>query len=167
MSMTSDTRPEPFRILFLCTGNTCRSPLAEVIAQRDLAARGWAHVEIRSAGIAAAHGSPASEGALLAAARHGLDLSGHEAHQLTEETVSWADLILAMSPRHVHAARTLGGEDSAVLITDFAAAQNPDGVPEAVTDPFGGSEREYEATFELLERLVDRSLDHVGRVVAP
>lgn len=167
MSMTSDTRPEPFRILFLCTGNTCRSPLAEVIARRDLAARGWAHVDIRSAGIAAAPGSPASAGAVHAAALHGLDLSGHEAHQLTEETVSWADLILAMSPRHVQAARALGGADTAALITDIAARENPDGVPEAVTDPFGGSEREYEATFELLERLVDRVLDRVGRVVAP
>jgi protein-tyrosine phosphatase len=165
--MTADEMPEPYRILFLCTGNTCRSPLAEVIARRDLAARGWSHVEVRSAGIGAADGSPASGGALGAAARHGLDLSRHEAHRLTGESVDWADLILTMSPHHLQVARAMGGAEKAAMITELAAAQDPVGVPESVVDPFGGSDSEYEATFELLERLVDRVLDRVGGVVAP
>lgn len=165
--MTADNKPQPFRILFLCTGNTCRSPLAEVITRRALAARGWTNVEARSAGISATDGSSASAGAQDAAARHGLDLSGHEAQHLTPEAVDWADLILAMSPHHLQVARALGAAEKAGLITDLAAAQDPEGVPESVVDPFGGSDREYEATFVLLERLVDRVLDRVAQVVAP
>lgn len=165
--MTADQKPEPFRILFLCTGNTCRSPLAQVIAQRALTTRGWTQVEVRSAGIGAADGSPASAGAQDAAARHGLDLSTHTAQHLTAESVDWADLVLAMAPHHLQVARAMGAADKAALITEVAAAEDPEGIPESVVDPFGGSDREYEATYELLERLVDRVLERVGRVVAP
>lgn len=165
--MAADQAPEPFRLLFVCTGNTCRSPLAEAIARRSLDERGWTHVEVRSVGVGAMDGSPASSGALRAGERHGLDLTGHESARATTENLAWADLVLTMSPHHLHTALELGGEDRTTVLTSFAAGQDPAGIPDAVIDPFGGSDEVYEATFQLLDRLVHLTLERLAPVVAP
>lgn len=158
---------EPFRLLYVCTGNTCRSPLAEAITRRALAERGWSHVEVRSGGVGAGIGGPASSGALAAARRHALDLSGHRSALVDAASLAWADLVLVMSPGHLLRVTELGAGDKATLLTGFAAGDDPEGVPPSVPDPFGGSDEEYEATFVLLERLVERTLDRLAPIVAP
>lgn len=158
---------EPFRLLFVCTGNTCRSPLAEAIARRALAELGWTQVEVGSAGAGAIAGAPASEGALRAAERHGLDLSEHRSNPLSAAALGEADLVLVMSPSHLVPIAELGAGDRAALLTAFAAAEDPTGVPDAVLDPFGGADEEYEATYKLLEVLVERALRRLAPIVAP
>ncbi|MFO0096312.1 MAG: low molecular weight phosphatase family protein, partial [Gemmatimonadaceae bacterium] len=64
-------------LLFVCTGNTCRSPLAEVIARRQIAERQLPDVTVGSAGTSAWPDAPASDGALLVALEHGMDLGEH------------------------------------------------------------------------------------------
>lgn len=142
-------------LLFVCTGNTCRSPMAEVIA-RDLAKDRGLAVEVRSAGIAADEASGASEGSLLVAMERGLDLSRHRSRQLTRALLDDADLVLTMGPSHLAAVRELGGERKAALLSDYATygeSQRP------VSDPIGGELPVYRATFEELHRLVQRALD--------
>ncbi|HKJ00807.1 MAG TPA: hypothetical protein VJ997_00090 [Longimicrobiales bacterium] len=158
---------EPFRLLFVCTGNTCRSPLAEALAREGVRRRGWSHVEVASAGVSASPGEPASQGSLATAARHGLDLRGHRAVLLTTEAVARADLVLAMSPGHLARLAEARADQKASLLTDFAAAVDPEGVPDAVPDPFGGSDEAYEATYALLERLVERALQRLAPILAP
>lgn len=158
---------QPFRVLFVCTGNTCRSPLAAALAREGLRRRGWRNVEVTSAGVAAASGEPASEGSSRAAARHGLDLQGHRAAFLTPEALERADLVLAMSPGHMERLGEWGAGEKASLLTEFAAAVDPEGVPDAVPDPFGGPDEAYEATYVLLERLVDRALQRLAPILAP
>lgn len=158
---------EPFRLLFVCSGNTCRSPMAEAIARKAADDRGWLHLEVRSAGTGALMGAPPSDGARSAAARHGLDLEAHRASPLTGEALDWADLVLTMSPSHLLHVVELGSGDKAALLTAFAAGDDPTDVPDSVTDPFGGSDDEYEATFTLLERLVARALHRLEPIVAP
>jgi protein-tyrosine-phosphatase len=142
-------------LLFVCTGNTCRSPMAEVIA-RDLAKERGLAIEVRSAGIAADDTSGASEGSLLVAMERGLDLSRHRSRQLTRSLLDDADLVLTMGPSHLAAVRELGGERTAALLSDYATygeSQRP------VSDPIGGELPVYRATFEELHRLVQRALD--------
>ena len=79
-----------FNILFICTGNTCRSPMAQAIAERSVDRRAWDGVEIRSAGVSALRGEEASEGARAAAKGVGLSLEGHESTPLDADLVSWA-----------------------------------------------------------------------------
>ncbi len=166
--MDTERPGEPFRLLFVCTGNTCRSPIAEVIARRIAAERGWARLKVRSAGIATVNGGPASEGSERVVARHGLDLSGHRSTQLTPGLVAWADLVLAMSPPHLSRAREQGGGDKADLLIAFAAGgETDDEAGKTVPDPVGGSDADYEATFAMLEGLVERALHRIAPLVAP
>ncbi|MEM7415527.1 MAG: low molecular weight protein arginine phosphatase [Gemmatimonadota bacterium] len=157
---------EPFRLLFVCTGNTCRSPLAEVIARRLVSERGWNHVEIGSAGVAAFDGAPASGGSVRTAEANGLDLSRHASKALAARTLSDADLILTMSASHLFRVFEMGAGDRAAVITSFAAGEEGEDVG-GVPDPIGGPDEEYAETYRVLERLIEASLARLEPVLSP
>src|SRR5437667_10397595 len=88
------------RILFVCTGNICRSPLAAALLQRALAQRGIDGLEVASAGTGAWDGAPVSVGAYLVGLERGLDLSAHRARLLARALVAQAERMLAIARRH-------------------------------------------------------------------
>lgn len=143
----------------MCTGNTCRTPLAEAAARRE-AIRRELDVEVRSAGTFAARGQPASGGALRTAQRQGLDLSGHRSEPVTEEALDWADEVYGMTPSHVRVVNSAAGEEVATLLTGLLAPDHPArGGP--VTDPVGGPDAAYQEAFELIHECVTRLLDRI------
>ena len=75
------------RILFVCTGNTCRSALAEAVARRIIVERALSDVDVQSAGTSAWDGAPASDGALLVGMERNLDLSMHRAQTLSRDLI--------------------------------------------------------------------------------
>jgi protein-tyrosine-phosphatase len=165
--MERDNQPESFRLLFVCSGNTCRSPLARALAERELTTLGW-RVEVRSAGVSALSGTPASSGSLDAAARHGLDLSGHRSRDVDAGLIDWADLILVMSPSHLVRLAQLGGAGKAALLDAFAhGEEGGEDVGEGVPDPFGGDDEAYEETYRALEELVPKALRRLEPILAP
>ena len=146
------------RILFVCTGNTCRSPMAEAIARSVATERGLTDVRFSSAGVGAWDGAPPSDGAMLVALERGLDLSAHRSRLLTPEIVAAADLVLAMSESHVPRIVAMGGEGKTHLLTGFASG---DASARSVSDPFGGDLEVYRGTFDELDREVRRALDRM------
>ena len=137
--------------------------MAEVIARGLAGVDGHPALEVRSAGVGAFPGSPPSEGAVRAAARRGIDLSGHRATLLTRREVEWADLILTMSPPHLMRVGELGGGGRATLLTAFAEGGEAGSVP----DPIGGSDAQYEGTYRRLEELVGKTLTRLGEGDVP
>src|SRR5215213_9386709 len=122
------------KILFVCTGNTCRSPLAEVIARKIAIERGLADVEVVSAGTSAHDGAPASDGALLVGMERGMDLVTHRAQTLSRDLVRDADLILAMGPHHLERIEALGGAGRSYLLSEYASHGSSS---RAISDPIG------------------------------
>lgn len=157
-------RPTTYNILFVCTGNTCRSPLAEIIAQRALSDRGWNHVRVESAGTSASWDMPASEGSVRAAARIGLELEGHRSQPLTPELIEGADMILGMTENHVLTVEAMGGAGKVQLITDFL--DSPE-AGEAIRDPLGGPPEEYAEVRNRIARAVEAMLDRMAAILSP
>ena len=91
---------EPFGVLFVCTGNICRSPTAEALARRELARYPGAPLEVSSAGSHALEGNPAASRSMLAASTRGASLERHFARELTRRRVRSAGLILCMAAEH-------------------------------------------------------------------
>ncbi|MEP6763055.1 MAG: low molecular weight protein arginine phosphatase [Gemmatimonadaceae bacterium] len=145
-------------ILFVCTGNTCRSPLAESIARQMVLDRQLSGIEVKSAGTHAASNSPASDGSLLVALEQGLDVSTHRAQQLTPELVQWADVILTMGSSHLAETSALGGQGKSYLLTDFSSRGQDN---RNISDPFGSDLPVYRETFVELVHEIGNAFDRL------
>ena len=93
-------------LLFVCSGNLCRSPVAEALFRTRLASAGR-EIAVASAGLIALPGESADETICLAAARRGLDLSGHRSRPLDPALLRWADLVLVMEDEQRRLLRSL------------------------------------------------------------
>ncbi|MDN5347023.1 MAG: ribose 5-phosphate isomerase [Clostridia bacterium] len=155
-----------FKILFVCTGNTCRSSLAAVIAAQAAARQGFSpeDIQIYSAGLAAVEGMPATPEAIQAAREMGLDLSNHRAAGLTGEMVKEAGLILTMTRGHKEALLKLYPEAQGKVFT-LKEYVNPGSADPDIADPIGRPLEVYRRTARELEELTSKLLEKVRKVM--
>lgn len=147
------------RMLFVCTGNTCRSPMAEALF-RKIAGDAGLDLEVRSAGVAAATGGPMSEHARRVLEDRGIQTEHFRSSAVTEEAIDRADLILTMTASHKETLVRLfpKAADKAFTLKEFVSERRDDGRPSDldVADPFGGTLEDYRACADELEGLLRR-----------
>lgn len=153
-----------FTVLFVCTGNTCRSPMAEGALRKLLDKERPDKFEVISAGIAAGDGFPATLYAQEAAKVWDVDISGHGSQPLTSQIVGRSDLIFAMSPRHHRQVLSI---DSAAADRTFLLKSFPDNSSqgEGVEDPIGQSLDRYNQTFLEIGEWLGRHLDEIVKQI--
>jgi protein-tyrosine-phosphatase len=139
--------------VFVCSGNTCRSPLA-LAAWRVLQKRGAAprEVEAQSAGISASSGAPAAKYSMEIAREWGNDLSTHVSRPLSDELAQKATAFFVMSSEHVHTLRECFhiAPEKIHLLGAFAGQEHCE-----ILDPFGGSREAYETCAAQIFRAVE------------
>ncbi|HHV34902.1 MAG TPA: low molecular weight protein arginine phosphatase [Syntrophomonadaceae bacterium] len=155
------------RLLFVCTGNTCRSLMAEGLASKIINRLNLVgKLEVASAGLAAFPGAPASSGARSVLSREGIDVSEHQAKQLTEDMLYNADVILTMTAVQKQHLTDLFPEvaEKIFILKEFAQGSSPDTEEEShdIPDPFGQPERVYQQCADELAQVIEQVLKRIA-----
>jgi protein-tyrosine-phosphatase len=145
-------------ILFVCTGNVCRSPMAVGLLRRRLAERGLdSQYEVLSAGVYALDKQPASRNAIFVMAERGIDITDHKAHTVTGSDMVRSNLVLAMSREHTQALRqSWPNYGWKVYLLSEMAGERKD-----VKDPYGGSVDQYRAGADMISRYIDEGIERI------
>lgn len=157
----------PFRLLFVCLGNICRSPAAEGVMRALVEAKGYADdVSIRSAGTAGWHAGKLPDQRMRTAAQNrGYDLSSR-ARQVTENDLSEYDLVLVMDRQNLRDVRSFDPtsqfSSKIRLFCEFCTDHQESEVP----DPYYGGEQGFELVLDLLEDGCLGVLAHIRSALA-
>ena len=144
-------------ILFRCTGNTCRSPMASAYMKKIVEENKIRNVEVKTAGVMTVAGLLATPEAIQIMDAIGVDLRKHRSTKLTEETIKKADLILGMTPFHVQSAHRLAPEarGKTFLLKEFTGS---DVRHAQISDPMGCTLEDYKKVFHDINTACDKLL---------
>lgn len=156
------TGPRPQRLLFVCLGNICRSPLAEA-AMRDAAGREGVAIEVDSAGTGDWHiGKPPDRRAIATAARHGLDIGDLRGRQVGPDDFDAFDRLIALDRNNLAALRALapdGARAKLSLLLDHADGR----AGQDVIDPYFGEDEGFEQAWRDIGAGVEGLLAEIRR----
>lgn len=145
-------------VLFVCTGNICRSPIAQALFNAKARRAGEDKQFVaRSAGIWALENQPPSGHAITVMAERGLDISGHRGRSILKHDLAEADSVIVMTRSHRHALVSESPEDQDKI---HLMSELKDRVFD-IADPYGGVLSEYQACAQLLEELIESGYEKI------
>ncbi len=139
-------------ILFVCTGNTCRSPIAEYLFNYYAKTAKTSH-KAKSVGVAA-HDDYASKNSILTMAEDDIDITSHISKQVTKDDINWADLILTMGYSHLELIQHYLPNDKTFMLYDYVENKKMD-----IMDPYSMDITVYRKTKKEIENLVKKLLN--------
>lgn len=137
-------------IIFLCTGNTCRSPMAAALFENGLTAEEREQYEVRSFGLAAFGGEPASGYAVDVMAEHGIDIADHRSTPLNRYALSEAELVVCMTEAHSRVLLQVGVEPERLIVFD-------------IPDPYKGTLDDYRRCAEKIKTELIKVYDRIRK----
>lgn len=148
------------KVLFICTANICRSPMAEAILDA-LAKDGGLSFQVESAGTAALVGKPMAPNAVVALEELGIHHEDHQARQVDRAMLAEAELVLAMGPQHVTALRRLcdGLACEIYTLPEYATGVSSD---ETISDPYGLTISAYRSSVRQLLRYIEQTVNRLN-----
>jgi protein-tyrosine-phosphatase len=142
------------KVLFVCTGNTCRSPMAMGLFEKMAKENGLQNIISDSAGLVAFEGTPTSEYAIEALKQEGIDISNYTSKRVTKELLEGSDLIVGISPYHISA-----------IISAFPELKNKTVLlGNGIDDPYGLSADEYIQTRDEIKSALYDILNIIKRM---
>lgn len=147
-------------VLFVCTGNSCRSVMAEGLLRKRLKELNKDYIEVRSAGVAAFDGLPPTSETVEVMKESGVDASGYKTKALTDDMIRRADLVLVMEPAHRDAVvkSVPAAARKTYLLKEFAATDEAALLADelSVRDPIGMPIAEYRSCLDIIKREIGR-----------
>jgi protein-tyrosine phosphatase len=152
-----------YYVLFVCSGNTCRSPLAEALMKKSIGERGITGVSVSSAGVSAADGLSAAENSRLVARELGAALGGFRSSPVTARKVAVADLILTMESKHRERIldRWPGAAGKVHVITEYSGGRR-----RGISDPVGRPLGAYRECGLALRDEIDRIVPKLKKLIS-
>jgi len=153
----------PYRVCFVCLGNICRSPMADVVMQAFVRDAGLDdRIEVSSAGTGDWHlGGPADERAVAALARRGYDGTAHKARQFTDSWFAVHDLVLALDGANLATLHDIAVPEQRAKVRLLREFDPQAGSDLEVPDPYYGGSRRFDEVLDMVERSCHGLLDHL------
>ena len=157
------------RILFVCTGNSCRSVMAEGLLRHLLKQAGIETVHVESAGVFAIDGMSPTRETLQVLQGVGVDCAGHRARLLTTQMIEQADIIFAMERLHVEQIlrRAPGAKGKVFLLKTYGLPKEEAGMTPEIPDPIGKPLEVYEVCLSDIREAVERAAKSLGATSLP
>ena len=155
-----------YHILFVCSGNACRSPMAEGLLKKRLYPEYGKKVTVSSAGTLGLNGNPATPNAITVAKEKGVDISKHLSKSISEKILSEADLILVMADHHTEYINTHHPEfiDKVFLLTEFGKPDDPT-AKKSIDDPIGEGLSFYRKIINQIDNEINRILPELKKQI--
>ena len=154
------------KVLFVCDGNICRSPLAAEYLRHRAVREGLSHLVVDSAGVLGIEGAPAAPLSVAIAREAGLDLTRHRSRGVTIADMRTADLVVAMTLAQLEtlARRYPGAGQRQLLLRAFEDGPAPRGGAPELDDPVAGPIEGYRDAFAIMRTCVDHLVLHLRHV---